>query len=91
MVQPGAEAARGASLATAEAAADAPGGDLPDGDLPADIGRPTARALFGAGLTTLEQVARRSEAGLLALHGVGPTAARILPGALERRGLSLRR
>ncbi|MEU7583215.1 luciferase family protein [Streptomyces sp. NPDC041068] len=75
-----------ASLAGAESAADTPGGDLPAG-----IGRPATRALFGAGLTTLEQVARHTESELLALHGVGPKAVRILSETLEQRGLSPRR
>ncbi|MFC9131552.1 MmcQ/YjbR family DNA-binding protein [Streptomyces sp. NPDC057099] len=74
-----------ASLAAAEAAADAPGGDLPAG-----IGRPATQALLGAGVTTLEQVARHSRAELLALHGVGPKAVRVLSEALEQRGLALR-
>src|SRR5690606_882559 len=47
------------------------------GDLPASIGRPATRALSEAGLTTLKQVATRTEAELLALHGVGPRAVRI--------------
>ena len=74
-----------ASPAAAEAAADAPGGDLPAG-----IGKPATRALLGAGLKTLEQVAQRTESELLALHGVGPKAVRILSEALEQRGLTLR-
>ncbi|MEU6914212.1 MmcQ/YjbR family DNA-binding protein [Streptomyces olindensis] len=74
-----------ASLAAAEAAADRPGGDLPAG-----IGRPATRALFGAGLTTLEQVAERSAGELLALHGVGPEAVRVVSEALRERGLDLR-
>lgn len=74
-----------ASLATAEAAVDSPGGELTAG-----IGRPATQALLGAGVTTLEQVAQRSRADLLALHGVGPKAARVLSEALEQRGLALR-
>ncbi|MCF3119804.1 hypothetical protein IPZ68_08790 [Streptomyces arenae] len=75
-----------ASLAAAESAADAPGGDLPVG-----IGRPATRALCGAGLTTLERAAAHTESELLALHGVGPKAVRILAEELDRRGLGLRR
>ncbi|MCT7351553.1 hypothetical protein N4P33_05130 [Streptomyces sp. 15-116A] len=75
-----------ASLAAAEAAADEPGG----GDLPAGIGRPATQALLGAGLTTLDDVARHTKAELLALHGVGPKAVRILSEALELQGRSLR-
>ncbi|OUD04390.1 helix-hairpin-helix domain-containing protein [Streptomyces swartbergensis] len=74
-----------ASLAAAQAAADSPGGDLPAG-----IGRPATQALLGTGVTTLEQVAQHSRAELLALHGVGPKAVRVLSEALERRGLALR-
>ncbi|MHA6625851.1 MmcQ/YjbR family DNA-binding protein [Pseudonocardia sichuanensis] len=75
-------------LAAALAAADA--GTAPDADLPPGIGKPATRALLGAGLPTLEQVAGRTEAELLALHGVGPKAVRILAEALRERGLSLR-
>ncbi len=65
-------------------------GDPSKGDLPASIGRPAMRALHGAGLTMLDQVATWSEAELLALHGVGPKAVGILTEALERSGHSLR-
>jgi hypothetical protein len=76
-------------LAASLAAADQ--GTRPAGcDLPAAIGRPATQALLGAGLTTLEQVAARSEAELLDLHGVGPKAVRILSESLAAKGLSLR-
>ncbi|WP_413318544.1 helix-hairpin-helix domain-containing protein [Agrococcus sp. 1P02AA] len=55
------------------------------GDLPR-IGRPAASALVEIGVTTLEQVAAMREAELLALHGVGPKAVRILREALEEQG-----
>lgn len=61
----------------------------PGSDLPASIGRAATRALATAGLITLEQVAAGSKADLLALHGVGPKAVRILVEALAERGLSL--
>ncbi|WP_435737382.1 hypothetical protein V5D56_01955 [Cellulosimicrobium sp. PMB13] len=48
------------------------------GDLPASIGGPASRALAGVGLTSLSDVARLSNAELLALHGVGPKAVRLL-------------
>ncbi|HEY1133897.1 MAG TPA: hypothetical protein VGE77_04915 [Nocardioides sp.] len=48
------------------------------GDLPRSIGNPATRALVGAGITTLAEVARRSDEELLALHGVGPRAVRLL-------------
>ena len=52
------------------------------GDLPAAIGRPATRALAGAGIVTLSDVARVGDGELLALHGVGPRAVRILREAL---------
>jgi len=55
------------------------------GDLPAAIGRPATRALVGAGIVTLSDVARLGDAELLALHGVGPRAVRILREALAAR------
>ncbi|WP_223402475.1 hypothetical protein [Occultella gossypii] len=73
-----------ATVAAAEAATPGAGGQLP-----ASIGAPATRALVGAGITTLAQVAERSEPELLALHGVGPRAVRILTDELRRRGLSL--
>ncbi|MBC9714955.1 hypothetical protein H9Y04_20610 [Streptomyces sp. TRM66268-LWL] len=71
-----------AALADAQIAAEGPVGDLP-----ATIGKPATRALLGAGITGLEDVARHSAAELLALHGVGPKAVRILGEELRARGL----
>lgn len=59
-------------------------------DLPAGIGKAATRALATAGLTTLDEVATRSKADLLALHGVGPKAVRILSDTLAEKGMSLR-
>ena len=55
------------------------------GDLPKGIGGPATRALVGGGITSLRQVADLSDAELLAMHGVGPKAVRILREALGRR------
>ncbi|MFK3979442.1 hypothetical protein ACI2K4_03570 [Micromonospora sp. NPDC050397] len=52
------------------------------GDLPRTIGGPATRALASAGITTLAQVGELTEAQLLAMHGVGPKAVRILNEAL---------
>ncbi|MQA16856.1 MAG: hypothetical protein GEV09_22800 [Pseudonocardiaceae bacterium] len=76
-------------LAAALAATDA-GAMQPDCDLPAAIGKAATRALLGAGLITLERVATRTQAELLALHGVGPKAVRILAESLDQKGMSLR-
>ncbi|ATL25234.1 hypothetical protein [Streptomyces formicae] len=74
-----------AELDAADAGAGGPRSDLPPG-----IGKPATRALLGAGLTTLSALTERTGAELLALHGVGPKAVRILSEELERRGLALR-
>lgn len=62
--------------------------DIPDqiGDLPR-IGRPANSALLEAGVTMLAQVARIGRGELLAMHGVGPKAVRILAEALSERGI----
>jgi 3-deoxy-D-arabino-heptulosonate 7-phosphate (DAHP) synthase len=51
------------------------------------ISRPANDALDAAGLTTLEQVARRPRSEVAALHGMGPKGIRILTEAMERAGL----
>ena len=60
--------------------------DVPEriGDLP--IGRPAITALLAAGITTLDQVAACRPRDLLAMHGVGPKAVRVLSAALAERG-----
>jgi len=58
------------------------------GDLPS-IGRPANSALLGIGVTTLDQVAELGRAQLLALHGVGPKAVRLLEAALADQGRTL--
>jgi len=58
-------------------------------DLP-KIGAPATRALNGAGYTRLEQLTQVTEAELMALHGFGPRALRILKEALAERGWSLK-
>lgn len=60
------------------------------GDLPKSIGRPATRALSGAGITSLAKVSEHRADELLALHGVGPRAVRILAEALAEQGLELR-
>lgn len=62
----------------------------PVGDLPDGIGKTAARELQSAGLDTLHKVAGRSEKELLAIHGVGPKAVRILRETLAERDIALR-
>jgi predicted flap endonuclease-1-like 5' DNA nuclease len=54
------------------------------------IGKPATRALEAEGIRTLEDIARHSERELLAIHGVGPKAIRILREELEARGLTFK-
>jgi hypothetical protein len=57
---------------------------------PRGVAQPALRALFAAGLTTLNQLVQVSEAELLALHGMGPKAVATLCAALRANGLDLR-
>lgn len=52
------------------------------------IGRVAARELAAQGVTTYDDVAARRPADLLAIHGVGPKAIRILGEELAARGQS---
>ncbi len=70
-----------AQLDAIESSPSQPGSDLPRG-----IGKAATRALATAGITTLEQVAARPRSELLAMHGVGPKAIRILDETLEEQG-----
>jgi DNA-directed RNA polymerase alpha subunit len=55
-----------------------------------DIGKVARRGLDANGITTLAEVVRKSEKGLLAIHGVGPKAVRILKEALAAEGKDLK-
>jgi hypothetical protein len=56
---------------------------------PRGIGAPATRALHGAGFTQLAQLTKATEVELMALHGFGPKALRILQAALDEQGLAL--
>lgn len=68
--------------------------DLPPDRLsdafPPAMGRPANAALVDRGVTTLDQVAAMTERELLAVHGVGPKAVRILRQELASWGLAFR-
>ena len=72
-----------------ETPASAPADKAPAGGLPDGIGKPATRALEEAGITTLEQVASKTEEELLALKGIGPKAVEALADALADANLSL--
>lgn len=59
-------------------------------ELPASMGKVARRELALQGLTRLDQFDGISESALLAIHGVGPKAIRILREELESRGAALR-
>jgi len=78
---------RGAAVVDAESGSprvDRP--TAPEGTPLPRIGAPATRALRAEGIWTLEQVRDRGEAGLAALHGVGPIALRFVREALAERG-----
>lgn len=54
-------------------------------EIPTRLGSPASRAFAAAGYTTLEQLLDADSADLLALHGVGPRAIRILNEEREKR------
>lgn len=60
----------------------------PDTDFPRGIGRPATNALVHAGYRRLDELTALREAEVLALHGVGPKAVRVLREALAARGLT---
>ena len=62
----------------------------PGNDLPAGLAQPAQRALAGAGIHRLEQLAQFSEAEIRQLHGIGPNALENLRRALAEKGLSFR-
>ncbi|MFC5139587.1 hypothetical protein ACFPK1_15210 [Actinomycetospora rhizophila] len=67
----------------AAAAASAEPGEV--GDLPSAIGRTATRALADLGITTMDRVAAMSDRELLAIHGVGPKAVRLLRAPTQHR------
>jgi len=77
-----------AQSAPKKAPAEKPEAAKADGGLPEGLGAAT-KALEAEGLTTLEQVAGKTEAELLELHGVGPKALETLKEALAAENLAL--
>ncbi len=62
----------------------------PAGGFMAGLAAPARRALEGAGLTTLAKLARRSEAQVRELHGMGPGALARLRASLQAEGRRFR-
>ena len=57
----------------------------------ANLAAPARRALEGAGLTTLARLAKKSEAQVRELHGMGPNAIATLRASLKTAGLSFKK
>jgi hypothetical protein len=62
--------------------------DKPGGALRPTLPAPARRALEHAGYTRLSHFCEVTEAELLKLHGMGPTAVAAIRAALEENGLS---
>jgi predicted Fe-Mo cluster-binding NifX family protein len=58
-------------------------------DLP-KLAAPAQRALAGAGLTSLDKLAKAKEVDVAALHGMGPNAMGKLKEALKAKGKAFR-
>jgi hypothetical protein len=56
----------------------------------AGLSAPARRALEGEGLITLAKLARKREAEVLALHGIGPSSMPKLRAALSKAGLGFK-
>jgi len=57
--------------------------------LPSGLAQPALRTLAAAGYSSLDQIAKHRESGLLKLHGIGPKAIAILKAELKARSESL--
>jgi len=53
------------------------------GNFPRGVGEPALRAFARAGYTTVQELRHVPDAELLALHGVGPKAIRVIRAVLE--------
>lgn len=63
----------------------------PQGGFLSGLGAPARRALEGAGIITLRQLAKRKESDLLKLHGFGPASLPKLRIALAANGLAFKK
>lgn len=62
----------------------------PEDGILSEIGAPARRALIGAGIETLIDLTGFTEAEVLRLHGMGPSAMRKIKSAMEKAGLKFR-
>lgn len=59
-------------------------------DLPSRLSNPAQRALARAGIDKLSMLAGYSELEILAMHGIGPNAIKLLGQALASAGLAFK-
>jgi len=59
-------------------------------DFPKKLAAPARRALAAAKIRNLAELAKRSEADLVKLHGIGPNAVKQLKEALKAKGMCFR-
>ena len=59
-------------------------------DFPKGVAKPAIRALASVGVTRVEQATRFTKSELLALHGMGPKAIRLVEAELRARGKSFK-
>ena len=59
-------------------------------DIPPSIGKPAATALAALEANSLGEVSQFTEAELLATHGIGPKAIRILKEVLAQRNIDFK-
>lgn len=52
------------------------------------LAKPAQRALTNAGITSLQQLAKYSEEKIALMHGIGPSALRVIKQELKKHGLS---
>ena len=60
-------------------------------ELPIKLSKPAQRALAGAGIRSLEQLAMLSKEEFLSLHGIGKSALEPVTVALKNAGLHFRK
>ena len=60
-------------------------------DFPATMGKVAPRELANNGIHTLKQATKYTERELLAIHGVGPKAVRIIKEELAKKKLVLKK
>lgn len=56
----------------------------------ARLAKPAQRALTGAGIFTVKDLAKHTRAEVASLHGIGPSAFPILEAALKSAGLKFK-